>query len=76
MDPATAGNAANYQVDWISIKHIKRKKVQVLHPVPIRVVYDAADHSVSLLLSGKQAFALGGQYSPSLDSTGRGEHCP
>jgi hypothetical protein len=61
MDPATAGNAANYQVDWISTKHIKRKKVQVLHPVPIRVVYDAMDHSVSLLLSGKQAFAHGGR---------------
>ncbi len=61
MNPATAGNAANYQVDWVSIKRVKRKKAQVLHPVPIRVVYDAVDHSVSLLLSGKQAFALGGR---------------
>jgi hypothetical protein len=61
MNPATAGNAANYQVDWISTKHVKRKQVQVLHPLPIRVVYDAVDHSVSLLLSGKQAFAHGGQ---------------
>ncbi len=61
MDPATAGNVADYQVDWISIKHVKRKKVQVLHPVPIRVVYDSVDHSVSLLLSGKQAFAQGGR---------------
>ncbi len=61
MNPATAGNAANYQVDWVSIKRVKRKKVQVLHPVPIRVVYDAVDHSVSLLLSRTQAFAQGGQ---------------
>jgi hypothetical protein len=61
MDPATAGNAANYQVDWISTKHVKRKQVQVLHPVPIRVVYDAMDQSASLLLSGKQAFAQGGR---------------
>ena len=61
MDPTTAGNAANYQVDWISTKHVKRKKVQVLHPVPIRVVYDAVDRSFSLLLSGKQAFAQGGR---------------
>ncbi len=61
MDPATAGNAANYQVNWISTKRVKRKKVMVLHPVPIRVVYDAVDHSVSLLLRGKQAFATGGQ---------------
>ena len=61
MDPATAGNAANYQVDWMSTKRIKRKTVQVLHPVPIRAVYNAVDQSVSLLLSGKQAFAQGGQ---------------
>ena len=61
MDPATAGNAANYQVDWISTRRVKRKKVQVLHPVPIRAVYNAVDHSISLLLSGKQAFAKGGQ---------------
>ena len=61
MDPATAGNAANYQVDWISTKLVKRKRAQVLHPVPIRVVYNALDQSVSLLLSGKQAFAQGGR---------------
>ena len=61
MNPATAGNAANYQVDWVSTKRVKRKKVQVLHRVPIRVVYDALDQSVSLLLSGKQAFAQGGR---------------
>jgi RHS repeat-associated protein/uncharacterized repeat protein (TIGR01451 family) len=61
MSPATAGNAANYQVDWISTKRVKRKQVQVLHRVPIRVIYDAADQSVSLLLSGKQAFAQGGR---------------
>ena len=61
MDSATAGNAANYQVDWISTRHVKRKQVQVLHPIRIRAVYDAPDQSVSLLLSGKQAFAHGGK---------------
>jgi hypothetical protein len=61
MDPATAGNAANYQVDWISTRRVKRKKVQGLHPVPIKAAYDAVDHSVSLLLGKKQAFAKGGQ---------------
>jgi hypothetical protein len=35
--------------------------VNVLHPVPFSVRYDAPTHSVSLLLSGKQAFARGGQ---------------
>jgi hypothetical protein len=61
MNPATAGNVANYEVDWISIKRIKHKKVQVLHRLPIRAVYNAGGHSVSLLISGKQAFTQGGQ---------------
>jgi hypothetical protein len=61
MDPATAGNAANYQVDRVSSKRVKHKKVQVLHPVPITVTYDAVDRAVSLLSSGEQAFAKGGQ---------------
>jgi hypothetical protein len=61
MNRATASNAANYRVAWTSTKRIKRKTVEVLHPVPITVTYDAVDRSVSLLLSGKQAFAQGGQ---------------
>jgi hypothetical protein len=61
MNPATAGNVANYEVDWISIKRIKHKKVQVLHRLPIRAVYNAGGHSVNLLISGKQAFTQGGQ---------------
>jgi hypothetical protein len=61
MNPATAGNAGNYQVDWISTRRVKKKVVQILHPVPFHVQYDATSDSVSLLLSGKQAFARGGR---------------
>ena len=61
MNPASAGDASNYKVDWVSVKRVKRKKVQVFHPVPISVDYNAATHSVNLLLSGKQAFTQGGQ---------------
>jgi hypothetical protein len=61
MNPATAGNPADYQVDWTSTKRAKRRLVKILHPVPFSVQYDAASHSVSLLLGGKQAFARGGQ---------------
>ena len=35
--------------------------MEVLHAVPVRVDYNPADDSVSLLLSGKQAFAQGGR---------------
>jgi hypothetical protein len=61
MTPATAGNANNYQVAWMSSRRVKKKVTQVAHPVPFRVQYDAATHAVSLLLAGKQAFAQGGQ---------------
>jgi hypothetical protein len=61
MNPATTGNPSNYQVDWISIRRVKKKQVQVLHPLPISVQYTAATDSVELLLNGSQAFTKGGQ---------------
>jgi hypothetical protein len=48
-------------VDWASTRRVEKKVVNVLYPVPFSVQYDAPTHSVSLLLSGKQAFARGGQ---------------
>jgi RHS repeat-associated protein len=61
MNAATAGNAGNYQVAWSSTKRVKKKLTTLLHPVPFSAQYDAATHSVSLILTGKQAFAQGGQ---------------
>ncbi len=61
MNPATAGDSSNYQVDWVSIRRVKPKKVEALRVVPVSVDYNPAAESVSLLLVGKQAFAQGGQ---------------
>ena len=61
MNSATAGNASNYQLGWTSTKKVKKKVVTILHPVTFRVQYSNSNESVSLLLSGKQAFAKGGQ---------------
>jgi uncharacterized delta-60 repeat protein len=61
MNPATAGAATNYQVDWISTRRVRKQTVQVLHAVPVTVQYSSTTNSVSVLLSGKQAFAQGGQ---------------
>jgi hypothetical protein len=61
MNPATAGDANNYIVDWTSTKRVKKKTVPVLHSVPIRVQYTDSNHSVSLMLGTKQAFTKGGQ---------------
>jgi hypothetical protein len=70
MNPATAGNVANYQVDWTFTKRVKKKVANVLHPVAISVQYDAATDSVSLLLGGKQAFTQGGQITVIATSPG------
>jgi RHS repeat-associated protein len=61
MNPATAGKASNYQVDWISTKRVKGKVVTVLNPIAVTVQYVAASHSARLILSGNQTFAQGGQ---------------
>jgi hypothetical protein len=59
MDPASAGNAGNGQVDRTSPSRGKRKEANLLHPVPCNVRYDTTTHSVSLLLAGKQSFTPG-----------------
>jgi hypothetical protein len=63
MNLASAGNSNNYQVDWISTKKVKKQKqpVQVFHPLPITVNYDAATDTAELILKGSQAFAKGGR---------------
>jgi len=61
MNPATVGNAGNYEVDWLSTKRVKRKTVQIFHPLAVSAQYNAATNSVSVLLSNKQKFAKGGR---------------
>ena len=68
MNAQAAGSAANYTVAAASTKHVKKKKVTVFTPVAFTSSYNAATHSVTLTLAGKQTFAKGGQitvnYSP------------
>ncbi len=35
MNPATAGDASNYQVDSVTTKRVKKKSVKVFKPIPI-----------------------------------------
>ncbi len=63
MNPATAGLATNYQVDATAKKRVKRKEVTLLKPVAFAAAYDAATHTVTLTIQGKQTFAKGGQVS-------------
>jgi hypothetical protein len=62
MDPGTAGDANNYQVDWASTKKVKKKPETLLHPVGFSVTYNASSDSVTLLTSAtQQTFAKGGE---------------
>ncbi len=63
MDPATAGLAANYQVDATAKKHGKKKSATALQPVAFATAYDSATFTVTLTIQGKQKFANGGQVS-------------
>jgi hypothetical protein len=60
MDAATAGLAANYQLTATSTKRVKKRTITVNTPVAFSAAYNPATNSVTLTLSGKQAFAKGG----------------
>ena len=63
MDPATAGLAANYQVDSTIKVHVKKKTKTVLHPIAFTSAYNSSTDTVTLTILGKQKFAQGGQIS-------------
>ena len=59
---STAARSANYQVDAITIKRVKKRLKTVLHPITeFSVAYSAAGDSVTLTFVGKQSFPAGGR---------------
>jgi hypothetical protein len=61
MNPSTAGLAANYRVNEVVSRRVKRKTVSVLQPVNFTAAYQATTDSVLLAIQGKPKFAKGGQ---------------
>ncbi len=62
LDPGSAANPANYQVDTITTKKVKKKVQHILHPLSgFTVTYSPAGDSVTLTLAGSQTFPTGGQ---------------
>ena len=70
MNPGTAGSAANYQLNMITTKKVKKKIQQVLKPVGFQVSYNAGNNSVQLTLIGKQTFPKGGRVTVLASPTG------
>jgi len=62
INPTSATNGRNYQVDTITTKRVKKQTRRILHPITsFSVAYSAAKDSVTLTFAGKQTFRTGGQ---------------
>jgi hypothetical protein len=60
MNPATAGNTADYQITQAKNKRVRKTTVTAHQPVALTAAYSASTNSVTLTLVGKPAFADGG----------------
>ncbi len=60
LDPSSAANSGNYQVDNVVSKRVKKKVVSTLHPI---TSFNASysNDVVTIKFAGKQAFKTGGQ---------------
>jgi hypothetical protein len=62
LNSSSATNSANYQVDTITTKRVKKQTQRSLHPITnFSVSYSASSDSVTLTFAGKQSFPTGGQ---------------
>ena len=62
FNSASASNAANYQIDTITTKKVKRKKETVLQPITTSTVaYLAASDAVEITFGANETFSTGGQ---------------
>jgi hypothetical protein len=62
LNQASATTPANFQLDTITTKKVKKKVTTILHPITnFKVSYVPATDSIDLTLIGKQTFPTGGQ---------------
>ena len=59
LNPASATNSANYQVDNVTTKRVKKKVERILHPITkFNVSY--SNDAVTIVLAGHETFKTGG----------------
>ena len=62
LTAAAVSNRANYELDTVTTKKVKKSVERVLHPIKsFTVTYTPANDSVMLKLAGTQLFPTGGQ---------------
>jgi hypothetical protein len=60
--PLNAASAADFQVDTVTTKMVKKKKETILHPIKkFTVSYLPASNSVEIKLGAMKTFPTGGQ---------------
>ena len=60
LNPASATNSANYQVDNVTTKRVKKKVERILQPITkFNVSY--SNDAVTIALAGHETFKTGGQ---------------
>ncbi len=69
MNPSTAGLDANYQVDSVVTKRVKKKAITVLDPVNFTVAFNPSTDAVDLTIHAKPKFAKGGQIKINVSPT-------
>jgi hypothetical protein len=57
LDPSSAGNSANYTVT----QNVKRGRTRIAQAIRLRVAYDDAANTVTLMLAGNPKFTSGGR---------------
>jgi hypothetical protein len=60
LNPASATNSANYQVDILTKKRVKKKVERILHPITTFNVSYSND-TVTIVLARRETFKTGGQ---------------
>ena len=62
LDPSAATDAANYQVDSVTTRKVKKKVEHILHPITnFMVSYSAASDAVTIAFGSPETFPTGGQ---------------
>ena len=60
LNPASATNSANYQVDNVTKKRVKKKVERILQPIT-RFNVSYSNDAVTIVLAGRETFKTGGQ---------------
>jgi hypothetical protein len=62
LNSSIAANPANYQVDTVAVKTVKKTRTRVLRPITsFTVSYSATGNEATIVFTGKQTFPTGGQ---------------